>query len=57
MMYFNWVILLCQSSASIPTIPGWIYGWTNGVHTDVSTGHGASENGCNPKGNVRSSYC
>ncbi len=44
-----------QSPTSNSKVTGRVHGWYHGSHVDLSSGHGASQDGCNAKGNVRSS--
>lgn len=45
-----------QSPPTISKVVGGLYGWHNGSNADLSSGHGASSDGCNAKGDVRSSF-
>lgn len=42
-----------QSTATFSKVISWVTGWYHSSHADLSAGHGAGEDGCNAKGNVR----
>lgn len=46
-------LFVLQNPASVSKVTGWLSGWYHSSHADLSSGHGASEDGCNAKGNVR----